>query len=524
VARGCDLRIFDRRAARLFDRRVQDELGIPAAVLMENAALAVVEALAARWPRAVSVAVLCGPGNNGADGYAVARQLRTRGYDVATFSWLPEPGRRGGDAEAQRSAAMACGVEDRTLGDVADAALFTGRDVVIDALFGVGARPLEGSAAAWAGAIEASRRPVLAIDLPSGLDASSASVPGPLLRADCTVTFVAPKVATVFPPARDACGEVIVADLGVPPEAIDLDGDEGAEGRGELLELLTETDAARWATPRQPDAHKGDFGHLLVVAGGPGHWGAAVLVLRGALRTGVGLVSAAGPRSALPILHAGAWEAMTEEYEAEAAGWAPATPQRLLDLATRRSAVALGPGLGIAESTADGIRQFALACAAPLVLDADGLNAFAGRLEELAGRPAATVLTPHPGEMGRLLGITTAAVQADRPGAVREASRRSGAVVLLKGHLTLVGSPDGSIVVVAEGNPGMATGGMGDVLTGVVGALLARGYDSSVAAALAAYLHGAAADRVAATRGTEGMLASEVAESLPLAWRDLFPS
>jgi NAD(P)H-hydrate epimerase len=516
--------VFDRETAQRFDRLAQEELGVPAAVLIENAALAVVEALEARWPQAEAIAVVCGPGNNGADGYAVARQLRTRGHDVVTLSWLPGAGRRGAEAEAQRHAAIACGVRDLDPGEALDAALLSTRHVIVDALFGVGARPLSGSAAAWADAVVASRRPVLAIDLPSGLDASSPSVPGPVLRADCTVTFVAPKVATILPPARDLCGAVVVADLGVPAESIDLDGDGEGRTSGGRLELLTEEDVARWVAPRRAEAHKGDFGHLLVVAGSPGHWGAAALAMRGALRTGLGLVTVAAPPVALPMLHAAAWEAMTADLDASEGVWSPAVPDRLLELAKSRSAVALGPGLGRAEVTAEGIRRFVLGSDAPLVLDADGLNAFAGRLDDLAERRGPTVLTPHPGEMGRLLGRSTADVQADRRAAAREASIRSAAVVLLKGHQTLIASPDGSLAIVAEGNPGMASGGMGDVLTGAVGALLARGYDSAVAAALAAYLHGAAGDRIAAARGSEGMLASEVAEALPLVWRDLFPS
>lgn len=512
------MRILDSRAARRLDEVARQEFRIPSLVLMENAAIAVVDALLSWQPDATRIGVLCGPGNNGGDGYAVARQLRTRGAEAVLFSWC-DPGRtRGTHAELQRQMALACDIEERSLDAPAARLELRDFDVLIDALLGIGiSRPLDGALAEIVAAVNAARRPVLAVDLPTGLDAGREAPIGPAIRADRTVTFVAPKVATVFPPARDLCGEVLVADLGAPLEDVEAAADE------EGLELLTTDEAARWVMPRPVDSHKGDLGHLLIVAGSAGHLGAAVLAARGALRTGVGLLTVAAPAEAMPTIHGGAREAMTAGFSTEAASgaWAPRTVEQLHAAALGKTALAVGPGLGSAPATAAGVRELVSEWSGPLVLDADGLNAFAGKLEALAGRSGPTVMTPHPGEMGRLLGSSAAAVQSDRRGAARAAARRSGAVVILKGHLTLVASPEGSLVVCPFGNAGMASGGMGDVLTGVAGALLARGYDPFVAAQLAVYLHGSAGDRVAAERGLEGLLATDLAEELPAVWKAL---
>ena len=309
------MRILDSRAARRLDEIARQEFRIPSLVLMENAAIAVVDALLSWQPGATRIGVLCGPGNNGGDGYAVARQLRTRGAEAVLFSWC-EPGRtRSSDAEQQRQMALACGIEERSLDETAARFELRGFDVLVDALLGIGiSRPLDGALAEVVAAVNAARRPVLAVDLPTGLDAGREVPIGPAIRADCTVTFVAPKVATVFPPARDLCGEVLVADLGVPLEDVEAAADE------EGLELLTTDEAASWVTPRPVDSHKGDLGHLLIVAGSAGHLGAAVLAARGALRTGVGLLTVAAPAAATPTIHSGAWEAMTAGFSTSP-GW-----------------------------------------------------------------------------------------------------------------------------------------------------------------------------------------------------------
>jgi len=504
------MRILTGEEMREIDRAAIAELGIASLVLMENAALGVADAVGGRFPSAASAAIFCGPGNNGGDGLALARQLATRGYRVEVFLAADRP--LAGDTAAQEHACRRVGVEPRALEEAGlGAALAAARecDLVVDALFGTGlTRPLGGFLAAVVEGLN--RLPVarLAVDLPSGLDASRAAVPGPHLRADVTVTFAAPKVAHVFPPARDAVGELVLADLGFP-----LDRLTAAPGG---LHLLVSEELASYLVPRRRDGHKGDFGHALIVAGAPGRAGAAILAARGAVRAGAGLVTVAVPSPLVAAVDVGSLESMTLALPADGSGaLALEAADAALAAAAGKDAVAVGPGLGQEPGAREAIHLLALRCPLPLVLDADGLNAFAGRARDLAARAAPTVLTPHPGELGRLLGIGTAAVQHDRVAAARRAARETGAFVVLKGHLSLVAAPDGETHVNTTGNPGMASGGSGDVLTGAVVGLLVQGYEPFLAAQLAVHLHGLAGDRVAGRRGEVGLCAADIADALP---------
>ncbi len=516
------MRILTAEAMRGVDRVAIEQLGLPGLVLMENAALGVVDAIGRQYPQAESAAVFCGPGNNGGDGLAVARQLATRGYAVEIF--LADGGRPlTGDAATQLEICRRLALTLHQLppdGDV-DAALAAAlaaaaqHDLVVDALFGTGlGRPLAGLFARLVEGLNEVPRPRVAVDIPSGLSGSRADLPGPHLRADLTVTFAAPKVAHVFPPAADAVGELVVTDLGFPPRWID-------EAEGDL-HLLVGEELCGLLPPRARDSHKGDFGHLLLVAGSVGKAGAAVLAARAAVRAGAGLVTAAVPEPILAIVQQGSIESMGVPLPAGAAGGlAAAAVERILAAAAGKSAVALGPGLGQEEETAGAIRRLAAALELPLVLDADGLNAFAGRAEELAGRPAPTVLTPHPGELGRLLGVSTAEVQADRLAAARRAAAATGAVVVLKGSLTLVAAPGGGVWVNPTGNPAMASGGTGDVLTGIAGSLAAQRLPPLDAARLAVYLHGLAGDRAHARLGGPCLAAEDLIAALPAAMAEL---
>jgi NAD(P)H-hydrate epimerase len=320
----------------------------------------------------------------------------------------------------------------------------------------------------------------------------------------------------VLPPACERAGELRVADIGIPPALLG----------GASLWLLEEADAAAAWPPRPPDAHKGRFGHVLVVAGSLGKTGAAVLAGMAALRAGAGLVTVATAADALAIVAAARPELMTEPLRVGAdGGLAEQALDHALELARGRDAVVIGPGLGQARGTRAFVRQFVARCPVPLVLDADALNAFgagdeAPALAALRGsRP--TVLTPHPGEMARLLGTSARQVQARRLGAARELAAATGALVVLKGHRSLVAGPDGLTAVNPTGNPGMATGGTGDVLAGITGALLARGGDAWTAATAATYAHGRAGDVAAARLGQEGMVAGDLLDALPHVLRGL---
>ncbi len=503
---------------REVDRAAIEDYGIPSLVLMENAAIGVADAIAERFPAASSALIVCGPGNNGGDGLALARHLDIRGYRVrvvlATGGGEPR-----GDAGIQLRICRRQGLEidEPREGEPPAALLARHRDcdLVVDALFGTGlARPLEGAFAGLVEAINGIAAPRVAIDLPSGLSGSSAAAPGPRVSADLTVTFAAPKLAHVFPPAAEFVGEVVVTDLGIPRELL---------ARAESdLELLSAEELAPALAPRRRGAHKGDYGHVLVVAGSPGKAGAAVLAARGAVRSGAGLVTVAVPESVMGVVDAASVESMSQPLPVTGAGaLADEAVAAVLSTVGDKDALALGPGLGQAPETARSIRRIALETSLPLVLDADGLNAFVGAVASLAERRGETVLTPHPGELARLLGVTTAEVVADRIGAARRAAELSGAIVALKGHLTLVADPLGGVAVNPTGNPGMATGGSGDVLTGMIAALAGQGMGAALAARLGVFLHGLAGDLAAEERGEISLSAGDLVELLPTAFERL---
>ncbi|MEM7480067.1 MAG: NAD(P)H-hydrate dehydratase [Acidobacteriota bacterium] len=528
------MKVLTAETMAAVDRRAIEEIGLPGAVLMENAAIGLADAIGERFPGAEAVAIFCGPGNNGGDGLALGRHLAIRGYRLALCLWTG--GRElAGDAAMQHAVCSRQGLNVRRIASDDDASRALAEaatcDLVVDALFGTGlSRPLEGLPATLVRGINHLPSPRLAVDLPSGLNGGRHQVFGPAVRAEVTVALGALKVPHVLEPAAERVGEVVLADLGIPPALL-------AEAPSEL-ELLTADDLAPSLAPRRPESHKGTYGHVLIVAGSPGKAGAAVLAARAAVRGGAGLVTVAVPRELLTAVDLGSVESMTLPLHSTPIGeLSPQGAEAVLEACRDRDLLALGPGLGTTlgeggEALAATVRRIALAVPLPLVLDADGLNAFAGRCEELAARSLPTVLTPHPGELGRLLGISTAEVQEDRPAAARRVAEASGALVVLKGHRTLIANPDGALAVCSAGNPGMATGGTGDVLTGLLAALLAHregeGDDPFAAdpglsrrVALAVYLHALAGDEAAARRGEASLAAGDLVETLPAAWKAL---
>ena len=505
------MRILSAEAMREVDRCAIEEVGIPSLVLMENAAIGVVDAIGEIYEEAESAAIFCGPGNNGGDGLAIARHLAVRGYEVQVFLVAGRRGMRG-DAEVQLGI---CRRQGLAIQEVADEdgvveALEEAReaDLIVDALFGTGlSKPLEGLLADLVQGLNDLPVPCVSVDLPSGLNGSRSEPLGPHIEADLTVTFAAPKIAHVFPPASESVGELVVTDLGIPPELV-----EEAEEEGGPLHLMVGEELSGLLPEREPGTHKGDYGHVLLVAGSPGKAGAAILAARAAVRSGAGLVTAAVPESILDVVDLGSIESMTLPLR---------SLDGVLEAAEGKSVLAMGPGLGQEDETAEAIRRIAAEVSLPLILDADGINAFAGRAAELAGRSAETVLTPHPGELGRLLGISTSEVQEDRIAAARRAAVEAEAVVVLKGHRTLVVTPGGEVHVNTTGNPGMASGGTGDVLTGLIAGLLAQGLGALDAARLGVYLHGLAGDLAAARTGEAALTAGDLLTYLPAAFLEL---
>lgn len=506
------MKILDSDQMRSIDRRAADQHGIASIVLMENAAVAVAEVIAERFPAAARVAIFCGTGNNGGDGFAVARHLANRGVETGIFL-LGDRSRIAGDALANLEACDRAGLAVAPV-DGAErlerAVLFASRsDLVIDAIFGTGlARPAAGLHADAILAINALDVPCLAVDLPSGLDASSATPPGPAIEAAVTVTFVAPKIAHVFAPAADCCGEVVVADISIPDAAIDAEG--------VMLSLIAPGDAAALFQPRAAETHKGTYGHLAVIAGSAGRSGAAILAARGAIRTGAGLVTVLTDVATANIVDAASAESMTVHVFRTTSGI-----DRILAALETKDAVVIGPGLPDDEEGYAFVRELLPRIALPAIVDASALNAFAGSIEALGRAEAPRVITPHPGELARLLGSSTSEIASDRIAAARAAAAKARAVVVLKGHQTLVATPDGEVRVNPTGNAGMASGGMGDVLSGMIGALLAQGAEPADAAAAAVWLHGFTGDLLAEETADIGLAARDVAESIPRAIRKL---
>lgn len=508
--------VLSAEQMRAADRRSIDEIGLPGCVLMENAGAAVARVIRDRWPTARRIAVLCGRGNNGGDGFVVARRLGARALPVLLA------GRRSdlkGDAALhaaayERSGGRTVEVPDETAWAAAAGALAES-DLLVDALLGTGLREAPAGVVARAIAVARSARnergmPVVAVDLPSGVASDAGGLGWPTIEADLTVALAALKWGHVLPPACDAAGALVLAEIGVPdPVLIET---------GTRLGLLEGSDVREAFPPRRPGGHKGVHGHVLVVAGSLGKSGAAVLAGLGALRAGAGLVTVATPAATLPLVAAGRAELMTEPLPANGDAVGPESLARALELADTRDAVVLGPGLGQGPGVREFVAGFLARCPRPLVLDADGLNAlaalWAGTGPAPLARTAATVLTPHPGEMARLLGGSAADVQHHRVEAARRLAQATGAVAVLKGQRTVVADPTGRSAVNPTGNPGLATAGTGDVLAGVAGALLARAADAWLAATAAVYVHGLAGDRACVARGAESLLAGDVADAL----------
>ncbi len=510
------MRVLTAAQMRDVDRRAIEELGIPGLVLMENAAVGVADAVGDRFPDATSVTIFCGPGNNGGDGLALARILDARGYGVTTYLVIrgSEPS---GDAGAQLSILeRASRYVEKVTPEVAIEPLIRqaeSSDLVIDALFGTGlSRALEGHFADLVEALGRISTPKLAVDLPSGLDGSSGMVLGPHLPAELTVTFAAPKIAHVLPPACESVGELAVVDLGIPPELVEeADGD---------LHLCTEDSIRALWMDDEPSAHKGDHGHCLLVGGSRGKSGAMVLATRAAVRGGAGLVTAAVPDSLVPIVDAGCRESMTIGLPETATGeLGPDSIGALQRAAQGKSAVGLGPGLGVGEGSRSTVDVFVSESPLPLVVDADALNVLAGQWQLLRDRNAPSVLTPHPGEAARWFDISAAEIQQDRMAWATKMAARSQSVVVLKGFRTLIAEPDGGLWINPTGNSGMATGGSGDVLTGLLTALLGRGYDPLAAALLGVFVHGAAGDVAARRHSRAGLAAGDLISALSEVWR-----
>jgi NAD(P)H-hydrate epimerase len=505
---------------RRLDAHAISTLGIPGTTLMENAGRGAAEAMLAALPehglrrRGLPVAIVCGKGGNGGDGFVVARHLKRAGARPQVYLAAP-PDEIAGDAAVKYREMRRAGIAARVVEDAgAVAPALAGAGLVVDALLGTGARGAPSPrVAALILAINASGRPVVALDIPSGLPADGEPAAGPVIRAWLTTTFAGLKLGLVIGAGAEAAGRVVVVDIGVPADARLHDVSTFLLERADVAPLF----------PRRPrDAHKGTYGHLLVLAGSVGKTGAAALCARAAMRAGAGLVTVATSASAQPVVASLILEAMSEPLpETEVRTVALKARDAIGELASARDAVAIGPGLGLDDETRRLARGLVRDLRQPMAVDADALTALAGHLDDLRGAAGPRYLTPHPGEMARLRGGSVADVQRDRVGVARAFAIEHRAHVCLKGARSVVALPDGRVFINPTGNPGMASGGTGDVLTGVLGGLLARGLPADRVLAAAVYLHGLAGDVAAERVGEEALIASDVIDGLGEAFRRL---
>ena len=510
------MKITTAEEMRAIDRATSEKFGVASLTLMENAGGAIARFILQNYPDANRVTVVCGKGNNGGDGFVIARKLHRAGRVVEVLL-LGARTELKGDALVMFERLPLRPIEARDSPELAAAAssCIAKCDLLVDAILGTGFRPpVTGVYADAIGEINRSGRPVVAVDIPSGAD-SDAMTPQSgdgMVHATAIVTFTAPRPAHVF--GNLTRGPILVAPIGSPPEAIVSNLN---------LEVTTPRDFAQLLAPRPRDSNKGMFGHALIVGGSFGKSGAAAMSGMAALRMGAGLSTVATPARVLTAVASFAPELMTEPLAETSAGsiaMAEAQNRRFLDLTQPMTVVAIGPGIGRNPETVQFVHEAVHQTKVPLVLDADGLNAFEGQANQLDGRRRPLVLTPHPGEMSRLAGISIKAVQADRLRVARSFARDHNLVLVLKGDRTIIALPDGSAWVNPTGNPGMATGGTGDILTGMTaGAIAQMPNDHARAAIAAVYLHGLAGDVACEKMGEHSLVATDLLDGLPEAFR-----
>jgi NAD(P)H-hydrate epimerase len=516
---GGSMFLVSAREMREFDRLTIEKYGIPGSVLMERAGEGATEAVLQQFPhvRQAPVLIVAGKGNNGGDGFVIARLLKKQKVQcevllTAKKAEVKGDARHNLDAFLRLRGRVTEVTAANQLALVQDKLSRCG--LVVDALLGTGlSAPVQGLMAALIDLINTSGVPVVAVDIPSGLDADTGKPLGSTVQAELTVTFGYPKLGLLAEPGEAYVGRLVVADIGIAQEAV--------AAVCPRTSLLTGEEVGTLVRTRRNAAHKGDFGHLLVLAGARGKSGAALLCGGAALRMGTGLVSLAGPSSLNGVFSSVLIEAMTIPFPERPDGSLCLDEGTIAQALSGKSAVAFGPGVGVSSDTIGLVRWLLAHNEKPMVIDADGLNCIAADVSILDTARTPVVLTPHPGEMARLANRSNAEIQSRRLEVARSFAAEHHCYLVLKGAHTVIAAPDGRAWVNTTGNPGMASGGMGDVLTGVIGGLLAQGYPSEEACTLGVFLHGYVGDLAAQEKGEAGILARDLIERLPQGLRAL---
>lgn len=494
------------------DKLTIEFYGIPGIVLMENAGRGAVRTLLGQFPDIMGkkVGIIAGRGNNGGDGFVIARYLVEMGVDVSVYL-LSLKEKVKGDAETNLNLLDAL---DIAVYEMPDEEAFAGRrsmmdkeDLWVDAILGTGLKSdVKGFFKKVIETLNGFGKPVFAVDIPSGLDSDRGIPRGVCIRAAATATFGFPKIGHIIYPGASYTGRLAIIDIGIPRHI--------ADSVNPKKRILTRGYIHRLLKKRAPDAHKGNAGHVLGIAGSPGKTGAAAMTAMSALRIGAGLVTLAVPEKLNPILETVLKEVMTLPAPDDGKGFfAEEAYELLMKEVDGKTCVAIGPGIG--ENPKQLVRKIVRDSPAPMVIDADGLNGLADNVDILKQVGSTAILTPHPGEMARLTGKPVSDIQSDRIGTARDFAIEFGVHLVLKGARTVIAHPDGEVFVNLTGNSGMAAGGMGDVLTGLIAGLIAQGYSAEAAIHLGVYLHGAAADLLREKIGPQGYLASEVMDAIP---------
>ena len=505
------------------DRMTIEPFGIPGRILMENAGRGATHILFNKYVglKNRKVGVIAGRGNNGGDGFVIARYLAQKGTRVTVYL-LSKSSLIKGDSAANLKLLASLSIP---VIEIPDRKAFSKhrssivhQEILVDAILGTGLKSdVKGYFREVIEFLNSLNKPVFAVDIPSGLNSDTGQVCGVCIRANTTATFAFAKIGQILFPGANYTGDLEIVEIGIPSHI--------AEEAGSRQYLLTPDMIRDYLKPRPFDAHKGNAGHLLLIAGSPGKTGAAVMAAMSAMRTGAGLVTLGIPRSLNPVLESQCLEVMTCPLSETIDGMLNESSfQAIIDLLPSKKCFAIGPGIGTSVETKNLVHRVIQEIKVPIVIDADGLNILAGHTQILRNLKAPVILTPHPGEMARLIKSTVDVVQKDRINCARDFAEKFNVHLVLKGARTIIAHPDGKVFVNQTGNPGMASGGMGDVLTGIIAGLITQGYSPESAAHAGVYLHGAAADEMAETIGPIGFLASDVMNAIPGQIRSLLNS
>jgi len=508
------MRLVKSAEMQEMDRMTIHDMGVPGVVLMENAARGATRLFLSHFVPAIHahILLLCGRGNNGGDGYVIARYLHNAGFKITVLVLAPLE-KISGDALTNLKIIRSMDLKIIAVPGEKEwqmhQSLLTRCDYIIDGILGTGLNaPVRGFYAQVIEDVNSAAKPVMAIDMPSGLNADTGQIMGVAIKANLTVTFGFPKLGQLLFPGVDCVGRLARIDIGIPNSVI-----EGVPDRYHMIEPNDFRDLFKLD---RLDIHKGNRGHLLVLAGSTGKTGAAAMTALGALRAGAGLVTLGVPTSLNAILENKLTEAMTTPLqETDDGSLSMAAEQAIQQLMEDKTALAIGPGLSTNKETIALVRRIVSSCPLPMIIDADGLNALSGDLEAMTQGRGRFILTPHPGEMARLAGMTTGDIQADRVGTAVKFAQERGCFLVLKGARTVIAEPEGHVYVNPTGNPALSSGGSGDVLTGLVAGFVARGWPLAKAAVSGVFLHGLAADLLAEDMGQFGILAGELLDVLP---------